>query len=417
MSSCAQNPRHQERFRRNPHHRRGLRYGRRFVLSAGIMVEGCPSMKPFPTRPHDFVHTAAAAFYPDARPLVWHKRISGLTLAERIARLKGLPFAGTFDSKSVYGGKVYLVPEPTLVGPAGRFGIGEEGDLFGGLVPHPFMATKAITHPLFRRDGGPDGWVDGFPAAVAEVVLDGWTAFDPQAALEAGRDLLAGGPVRLKLAGEDGGHGQAMARDEAGLRAALERMAEGIAGGMVLERHLDDITTYSIGRVMVGEHRVAYCGTQAAVPDNEGRDAYGGSRLYVVRGGFDELMAAPIAQDVRRAVEQARVYDAAADRHFPGFLASRRNYDVIAGRDAAGTRRFGVLEQSWRLGGASPAEIVALEAFAADPALWAVEAQCVEAYGPDVTVPEGAVLSFSGEDPQVGALTKYARIEALHHAF
>ena len=45
------------------------------------------------------------------------------------------------------------------------------------------------------------------------------------------------------------------------------------------------------------------------------------------------------------------------------FFASRRNYDVVAGLDARGQRRCGVLEQSWRVGGASPAELVALAAF------------------------------------------------------
>ena len=49
--------------------------------------------------------------------------------------------------------------------------------------------------------------------------------------------------------------------------------------------------------------------------------------------------------------------------------------------DAVGRRRSGVLEQSWRAGGASGAEIAALEAFRADPSLPSVRAITREVYG------------------------------------
>lgn len=44
--------------------------------------------------------------------------------------------------------------------------------------------------------------------------------------------------------------------------------------------------------------------------------------------------------------------DAAALDCFPGFFASRRNYHIGQGRDAKGRFKSGVLEQSWRIGGA-----------------------------------------------------------------
>ena len=88
---------------------------------------------------------------------------------------------------------------------------------------------------------------------------------------------------------------------------------------------------------------------------------YGGSELLVVRGGFEALHALGLPAEAALAVAQARVYDAAATEHFPGLFASRRNYDVVRGLDAAGRPRCGVLEQSWRIGGASGAEVAALE--------------------------------------------------------
>jgi len=369
-------------------------------------------------RPHELVRTVAVAFHPGSKPMVWHKRISSLSLAERIARLRGFAFAGTHDPKLAYPGHFYLVPEQTLIGSGNEFGVKDDDDFFGGLVSHPVIATKAITHPLFEGSPVPDGWSESFPAVVREVVLEGWSAFDMASARAASLALLEAGPIRLKLAGEDGGHGQCVVSEAAALDEALEAMAEAIeAGGIVVERNLDQITTYSIGRLSVGDLHVAYCGTQGPTKNNEGGEAYGGSNLYVVKGGFDELMAAPVPEEVRRAASHARLYDAAADVHFAGFLASRRNYDVIAGRDEAGKEWCGVLEQSWRMGGATPAELVALEAFAADPELLAVQAACVEVYGPEPMVPDDAVISFTGEDPEVGHLTKFARIEARYHAF
>jgi hypothetical protein len=160
----------------------------------------------------------------------------------------------------------------------------------------------------------------------------------------------------------------------------------------------------------------AYVGTQRAVRNNRGHAVYGGSSLRVVRGGFDALRSLDVDDDVRRAVAMAREYDAAADRRFDGFIASRRNYDVALGRDADGNRRLGVLEQSWRVGGASGAEVGALEAFADNTSIDAVDANCFEVYGDEeMALPANAVVYYRGVDPSVGALVKYAIVETHGH--
>ena len=70
-----------------------------------------------------------------------------------------------------------------------------------------------------------------------------------------------------------------------------------------------------------------------------------------------------------------------------------------------------MLEQSWRIGGASSAEIAALEAFSADPALDAVRAECSEVYGESAAPPpRDATVYFRGIDPAVGYITKYATL-------
>jgi len=104
------------------------------------------------------------------------------------------------------------------------------------------------------------------------------------------------------------------------------------------------------------------------------------------------------------------MYDAVATECFPGLFASRRNYDVARGRDPAGRWRSGVLEQSWRAGGASGAEIAALEAFRADPGLRAVRASSVETYGESEAPPPHATVYFRGVDESAGPMTKYATV-------
>jgi len=75
---------------------------------------------------------------------------------------------------------------------------------------------------------------------------------------------------------------------------------------------------------------------------------------------------------------------------YSGFMASRRNHDVGQGIGADGRRRSGVLEASWRAGGASSAELLALAAFAQDRALQIVEASAIEEFGAEGNAPPGA---------------------------
>src|SRR4029453_103111 len=125
---------------------------------------------------------------------------------------------------------------------------------------------------------------------------------------------------------------------------------------------------------------------------------------------FDALLELAMPPEFRAAVKHAQIYDDAAHACYPGFFASRRNYDVVQGRAADGTMRCGVLEQSWRIGGASGAEIAALECFREDPECRLVRARCIELYGESAVVPAGATVYFRGEDEKVGFITKFTAV-------
>ncbi|TKD13723.1 MAG: DUF3182 family protein, partial [Mesorhizobium sp.] len=104
---------------------------------------------------------------------------------------------------------------------------------------------------------------------------------------------------------------------------------------------------------------------------------YGGSDLIVVRGGWEALEDLQLPRALALATVQARAYDAAmAD--YPGFFASRRNYDIGQGVDSSGVWRSGVLEASWRIGGSSTAELAAINVMKQNPDIQLVRASAVK---------------------------------------
>ena len=344
-----------------------------------------------------------------------HERASRTWVAQRLAALKRYEYGGEYHPDARYGGKLYFVPNDTLIGVerARELGIEDEADIFGGVVPHPFIATKAITHSLVSPDAfAPEGWSDTFATRVRDAVFPGYSAFTARDARVAAQRVLERGTARVKLARGIGGMGQQVVASLEELDELLGRVgADALRrDGIVIEWNLDYVITYSVGHVRVAGLKASYCGTQRTTPNAHGLEVYGGSDLLVVRGGFEALHDVELTPEARLAVEQARKYDAAAFGEFPGFLASRRNYDVAQGYNSEGKRCSGVLEQSWRIGGASAAEVAALEVFRKEPEVRAVHASTVEVYGA-AEIPSHAIVQFNGEDEHTGRIAKYTLVE------
>lgn len=340
-----------------------------------------------------------------------HELMTRMEVVRRLAQLKGYGVSEEFAQSPALG-TVYYVPSDTLVGieRAKAMGIRNRDDLFGGVVPHPFVSTKAITHPLIATDAAaPQGWSHAFSHTVGSAVLPGYSVFTRDDARVAANKLFARGPVRIKPVRETGGRGQSVANNMAQLEKCLQGMSDELLmqDGLVLEENLQKVRTLSVGQVWVAGILATYYGFQRLTRANSGIEVYGGSDLTVVRGDFEDLLALGLAHEVHTAVEQALVYDGAAHSCFPGFFASRINYDVVQGVNASGQWCSGVLEQSWRAGGATGAEIAALQAFQADPRRHVVRASCIEVFGKSAAPPPSAVVYFRGVDDQVGPLTKY----------
>jgi hypothetical protein len=343
-----------------------------------------------------------------------HEVATQTAVARVIAELKGYEFGGTWKAGAPAPPRVFFLPQDTLTADvAAELGIRTADDLFGGVVPHDFVKTKAITHVLVSpRAARPPGWSDAFCRRVAPIVLPGFTAFSRPDARAAARRLLANGPVRLKPALAAGSRGQAVVRDLVALERELARVGDTdlAACGVVLEANLDRVATYSVGQVTLDGRTISYVGTQNDTRDNDGREVYGGSDLTVVRGGWEAVARLDVAPAVREALRAATIYDEAT-ACYAGLIASRRNYDVSAGVDARGRPHLGVLEQSWRIGGATPAEVAALRLFKRDAAIDRVRVVTVERYGTDVGIPDGASVHFHGVDDVAGPVVRYTRIE------
>jgi hypothetical protein len=263
----------------------------------------------------------------------------------------------------------------------------------------------------------PEGWSAEFGERVRDVVLSGHSAFAASDACEAGARLLRGGPVRVKKASGIGGLGQSVVADAQQLRAEIDSVHDDEwRDGLVFERNLGEVATLSVGQVSVDGLLVSYIGRQRLTRNNHGDEVYGGSTLTIVRGDFDALLQIASTPQIRTGVLQARAYHDAAMQSFAALFASRCNYDIAQGFDATKRWCSGVLEQSWRVGGASCAEVVALEAFHADAALDVVRASTTEVYGPNPSVPPDARVYFSGVDEHVGMITKYTQLEPYDHA-
>jgi len=335
-------------------------------------------------------------------------------LAAWLAQIQGLEFRPEPPEHRQPGQPFYWVPDATVVGreQAAEFGIHGPLDLFGGFVERDFQAGKAIVHPLIERPTlTPRGWSEVFATRVQSLVLDGQSVFCHHDAVRCASARLPRGPQRLKPAASRGGQGQQVIADSDQLAEALARYEEeDYREGLVIEDDLDEPQTHSVGQVMINGVLLSYHGVQQHNRNPLGERVYGGSDLLVVRGDFDCLLALDLVESVKLAIQQAVQFDRAAHQLLPGFFASRRNYDIAQGVDAQGRRCSGVLEQSWRIGGASGAELAALEAFVADPTLCVVRASTFEIFE-DKPLPQNTRVLYRGPDEHGDFLMKYAMVE------
>lgn len=315
----------------------------------------------------------------------------------------------------------YWIPHKTIVGldRAKQLGIAKPEDLYGGVVPYGYIATKIIAHPVVDSQAArPPGWSDEFTQTVRDVVLPGFSVFSREDAMTAFKQLIKQGPVRTKRTLEAGGLGQEVIQTEEDLLRVLSDITdiELSQFGLAMETNLYDTHTGSIGSVIVDGIQVSYYGEQRTYPNvKKGEESYAGSDLTFVRGPMSNLLDLPIQdKNLRRAIVQATRFDHAVGL-FDEAIISRRNYDTIVGRAFNGETMSGVLEQSWRIGGASGPEILAALALRSNPSAMMATASSYHEFrdqcnGP---LPDDAYVFFDGMDRIEGRVRIYTRLHEV----
>ncbi|MEE7547207.1 DUF3182 family protein [Xanthomonas sp. Kuri4-1] len=336
-----------------------------------------------------------------------HERATHAWICAEIGRILCVPCVDSASGSPSAPAGTYHVPDDTLTLQQARtLGIHDLDSVLGGVVPHAFLATKVISHPLVDTAATAiEGWNPALARALVPATLPGHTAFSRADAYRAYALLRAEGGLRLKLPTGIGGRGQWRVDDETELKKLLEALPPDYlpTHGVVLERNLREVVTHSVGELLCAGIRIAYYGTQRSVRDLDGNEVYGGSDLHVRRGTLEALAARDWPAAQKRAISQACIYDRFIAGAYPDLHVSRRNYDVVTGTDEHGRPMCGVLEQSWRVGGATPAELAAVAAFQRDPALHEVRAATHESYLDDA--PAGAEIYYraavSGHGPRL----------------
>src|SRR5262249_2301620 len=138
------------------------------------------------------------------------EKVTLAKVAETIAELIGSEFDGEYDPTRHASGNIYFIPDDTLMqDEALHLGIRSASALYGGVVPHPFVKTKLISHDfLSPTEIKPMVCSYVFPNMARDVVLPGYSVFSDDDARIAGRRLLPRGAIRLKDPLGDGGYGQ-----------------------------------------------------------------------------------------------------------------------------------------------------------------------------------------------------------------
>lgn len=345
--------------------------------------------------------------------------ITQQVLSQRFAALLDIKLLASPDTTAhppLDLNECYYLPSHTLLQhEAKALGIKSLQDLYGGVVPYPFLLYKTLSHPIHHPSmNSPEGWNNDLGLILRPYVLKGCSAFNTQDALWTAEGMIHDGPLRIKLATANAGRGQWVVNNHEEVvdlfnQAQYQPFFE---EGVIIEEALNNTVSFSIGQTEIGNYLISYCGEQEVTIDLKGQHTYGGSTLSVVQGGYSQLENILSFEKHKEALRMVQQYERHIFKAYPQIYASRRNYDVLQGVNAKGQMRLGVLEPSWRAGGASMAELLAFEAFTANSRLHHIRTWTKERYVSDLETLEKSDQTYCIAPEQTGWLVKSAGVES-----
>jgi len=304
-------------------------------------------------------------------------------VARHIAKHLGISFDDTLtDYRTVQS---YIVPSKTIqLNEAHRMGICTVDDFYGGAVRDLLHVSKTVLHNrVGRATDGPAAYSPSFAATVSDIVLPGFAFFTIKEGYAAFNELSRRGYLaRLKRSDESGGAGQNVVLGEKHMTSLLKQIdqIELRRKGLVLETNLNACRTVSAGIFFVDGQVYSQLACQKDIQRGD-RTIYGGAVMKICRGGFENLFRfGSCGENVELAIRQARSMHEAMGYFDP--LLSRASYDVLQGETSNGEFLSGVTDITCRLGGSSPAEVLALDYFRRKPGAMFVDADVTLDYNP-----------------------------------
>ena len=334
-------------------------------------------------------------FTPSGIPEPYNTYISerNANVGGHLAKIQGIEFTGEYTDSQLDTKHKYYVPAKTLQSEiAEELGIRTSQDLYGGVVEHHIFATKAILHPtLYPNSPKPNVYPANFTTRIVEMglVLPGYTTFDPsfnEAQEIFNRLQQQGFNVRLKEPDQSDGDGQLRVADQSDLAKTIARYHPEyvVCKGIVLEANMEEATTVSVGQTTIAGRDYSHIAFQKDIRD-KGRTMYGGAVMRIFRKGLDHLAQNHFQEShIAIAVQQSyQMYEAYGDLD-PKL--SRASFDILQGYDARGNFSSGVTDQTFRLGGSSPAEVLAIEYLNTNPNADFIDAEVTLDYDPKLPI-------------------------------
>jgi len=259
----------------------------------------------------------------------------------------------------------YQLPSRTLVAEeAAARGIESVDDFYGGVVPVNIAGTKAALHQAVGS--APIGFSRQVAQRLSEegLVLPGATAFTvSEAESEAARLIAEGFDVRFKDPTESDFNGQLIVGDLEQVFVARGEYSGSLVAenGLVIEVNLHDARTFSAGAVVIGGKEYTFVGEQKSVY-HDGKEKFGGVSMIVIADSLEKVASGGINihgdAEYQRAIEMVKIARDIYGQYDP--LLSRFSFDVVFGRDRDGNEMAGIVDPTFRAGGLTPGELVAI---------------------------------------------------------
>jgi hypothetical protein len=306
-------------------------------------------------------HRAVSYDIDPSTPEPYNRYIMGRNeqIAKAIAKILGV--STVLSGSGIADDSCYQIPSSTItLSEAERRGVRSVDDLYGVAIGvNDIPGSKVSLHRVIGSS--PHGYSRSVANSLTErgLVLPGYSVFNIESAQLAFQALHNDDySVRLKDPRQSDSGGQWVVECETDLLDVLQRLPELGTHGVVLESNLSDTSTLSMGSVIIDGVCYSFLARQFDVK-HLGKTRFGGGQVTFYQCELSDLADNVDDEYLKVAIEKASSAHDVFSQYEP--IASRFSYDVLTGVASNGNMLSGVSDQTFRVGGYTPAEVLAIE--------------------------------------------------------